>query len=65
MILDNDILKKRLRYQGQMLTQAADRIEELESAIKYATDYLDDNELNTIGHKSKAHQELLSVLEDN
>jgi hypothetical protein len=56
MKLDNEILKKRLRYQGEqysagsaarggsgdlhILTQAADRLDELETAIARAYGYL-------------------------
>lgn len=44
------------------LDKANKRIEELENAIKYATNYLDESELNQIGSGSKAHWELRSVL---
>jgi precorrin-6x reductase len=37
------------------------RVEELEDAIKYATDYL-DKPLNQIGYDSKAHRELLDAI---
>jgi len=42
----------------------AKTIAELQAAIQYATDYL-SGELNSIGHGSKAHMELLSVLTNN
>lgn len=43
------------------------RADKLEAAIKYATDYLDGDgsPLNTIGYKSKAHNELLSALDES
>ena len=41
-----------------------ERIAELEEAIHYATDYLDDNKLNSIGHGSKAHNELKDALKE-
>jgi hypothetical protein len=39
-----------------------ERIVELEKAIHYATDYLDDNKLNSIVSGSKAHMELQKAL---
>lgn len=47
---------------GKLFNSAADRIEELEKAVHYATDYLDDNKLNSIGNGSKAHTELKESL---
>ena len=37
---------------------------ELEKAIHYASDYLDDNKLNSIGSGSKAHMELREALKE-
>ncbi len=36
--------------------------ERLIAAIRYSTDYLDDNKLNSIGSGSKAHNEMLDAL---
>ena len=46
------------------LAHRDERIAELEKAIHYATDYLDDNKLNSIGHGSKAHMELKEALKE-
>lgn len=54
-----------LEFMGQLRRtkkESAKRIKKLESAIRYATDYLDDSKLNSIGAGSKAHNELLSAL---
>ena len=40
------------------------RIAELEKAIRYSSDYLDDNKLNSIGSGSKAHVELREALKE-
>lgn len=38
------------------------KVDELVQAIKYTTDYLEDNPLNSIGYNSKAHREFKDVL---
>lgn len=48
------------RYQAERDALAA-HVERLSTAIRYATDYLGGNKLNTIGHGSKAHRELVDA----
>jgi hypothetical protein len=49
---------------GELFSAAFDRIEKLEEAVHYASDYLDDNKLNSIGNGSKAHKELKEAIKE-
>ena len=51
-----------MREARAKITTQQQRNDELEAAIRYCSDYLNENKLNTIGSWSKAHNELKSAL---
>ena len=55
---------KALNLASVAIIDLLDKIAELEKAIRYASDYLDDNKLNSIGSGSKAHMELKEALKE-
>jgi len=48
----------------RLAVEADAEISKLKAAIEYATDYLDEDKLNSIGHGSKAHRELSGAIKE-
>ena len=58
-------LESIIRGREELINNAvSSRIAELEKAIRYSSDYLDDNKLNSIGSGSKAHVELREAIKE-
>ena len=49
---------------ANLVVEMVEHIAKLEKAIRYSSDYLDDNKLNSIGSGSKAHVELREALKE-
>lgn len=53
-----------LAWRDSKILELRARVERLEYVIRYSEEYLGTDTLNSIGHGSKAHMEMKSVLEE-
>lgn len=68
---DKNPLVARIEFLNQQNTEQQEqndalamKAERLTAALNYSCEYLNSNHLNTIGHKSKAHMEMISAIEE-
>ena len=58
----NDRMKRLITEREQRIDTLAAQAASLAAALEYASEYLDDNKLNTVGHGSKAHNEMRAAI---